>query len=680
MKRRNYFFKCLFTTLIFFVFTLTIGSIATLSTFAETTINPLNISYCNLSFENEVHLLYAIKEEDKNVQLLVWEEVQEEYMYGTQTASLSPLSAQADINGELYTVFEYNGLSAKQMTDNVYVRAYLSTTEEYGDVYKYSILQYAYNKIGKTDTPSTNEKFVNMLNKMLEYGAATQEYQGYKTDALATDDFSQIILTDGTLPDGFKKGLYKVGSSVTISAPSTNADGEEFKNWIDKENTIIADTAEYVLTVGEGNNTYTPKYAEYVQGSQGLAYTLSEDKTYYIVSGIGTCTDTDIIIPSTYDTKPVTTIGGSAFYNCRSITSITIPDNVTSIDNMAFAYCSTTSNLSITFGENSKLSSIGNFVFSGCRIESIEIPDSVTSIGHQAFKNCNILKSITFSENSKLSSIGNSAFSGCSSLTSITLPNNVTFIGTNIFENCTSLTSITIPDSIASIGYCAFSGCSSLTSITFGEESKLLSIGESAFKNCTNLSEIVIPDSVTSIGNGAFYACYHLSEIIIPESVTNIEMAPFTLCNRLINITVDENNQYYKDINGNLYTKDEKTLIQYPKGKTETIFEIPDSVTSIEYQAFYGSNLNEIVIPDSVTNIEVYAFSHCINLSAIVIPDSVISISECTFSHCTSLTSITIPDGVTSIGGSAFSDCRNLTSITIPDSVTSIGAGAFGGV
>ena len=155
-------------------------------------------------------------------------------------------------------------------------------------------------------------------------------------------------------------------------------------------------------------------------------------------------------------------------------------------------------------GDLSGIMKIGNYAFEDCRrLTSVTIPDSVTSIGTSAFYNCSSLTSVTIPDS--VTSIGYTVFYGCAGLTSIMIPDGVTIINGGAFSGCSSLTSITIPDSVTSIAYSAFYGCSSLTSISIPDS--VTSIGDTAFSGCHSLSSITIPNSVTSIGSSAFYGC-----------------------------------------------------------------------------------------------------------------------------------------------------------------------------
>jgi len=158
--------------------------------------------------------------------------------------------------------------------------------------------------------------------------------------------------------------------------------------------------------------------------------------------------------------------------------------------------------------EGKSVTKIGNKDFVGPflmrdKLTSITIPNSVTSIDPNAFYKCNSLKSITIPDN--VTSIGDDAFLGCSSLTGITIPNGVTSIGNDAFYNCSNLTSITIGNGVTSIGDGAFFLCNSLTSITIPDG--VTSIGEKAFYYCTNLSAVTFLGDAPKIENDAFEGC-----------------------------------------------------------------------------------------------------------------------------------------------------------------------------
>ena len=273
--------------------------------------------------------------------------------------------------------------------------------------------------------------------------------------------------------------------------------------------------------------------------------------------------NTSVIIPETVTyngtTYSVTSIGDDAFYNCSSLTSITIPNSVTSIGDRAFDNCTSLTSITIP----NSVTSIERWAFYGCSaLTSVIIPNSVTSIGDYAFSGCDNLTSMVVENGNttydsrencnaiietatntliagcqntiipnSVTSIGDGAFEGCSALTSVTIPNSVTSIGQGAFYKCSSLTSVTIGNSVTSIGDAAFGGCSSLTSVTI--PNSVTSIGERAFIQCSNLTSITIPNSVASIGEWAFARCSSLTSVTIPNSVASIGEWAFAYCSNL---------------------------------------------------------------------------------------------------------------------------------------------------
>ena len=190
----------------------------------------------------------------------------------------------------------------------------------------------------------------------------------------------------------------------------------------------------------------------------------------------------------------------------------------------------------------------------------------------------------------------------------------VTKIGDSAFKNNIRITNIIIPNTVTSIG-------------------------KSAFYECKRLENITIPDNVTEIGAYAFYNCISLEKAKIGIGVKTIYEHVFYYCKKLKEIEVDQNNLKYKSIDGNLYTKNGTTLIQYALGKEAEKFVIPNTVKSIMVLAFAKAyNLKTVVVSDGVETIGYQAFKYCLNLESIIISDSVKLIAGGAFYGCSKLT------------------------------------------
>ena len=336
----------------------------------------------------------------------------------------------------------------------------------------------------------------------------------------------------------------------------------------------------------------------------------------------------------TYSIKEgVRIICNNAFFCCRSLADIVIPDSVTSIGDKAFYRCSSLTSFVIPNG----VTRIGNGAFLGCSsLKEVAIPDSVTSIGDGAFASCRSLSNIVIHDG--VTSIGDGAFWGCSSflIKYISIPKSVICLNGNPFVKwegkleCLSpnfiyeddvlfnkdkskiisfrnqaVKSYIIPSSVTSIGDSAFAGCSSLSNIAI--PSSVNSIGDKAFWDCCSLTSIVIPDSVTSIGDGAFCGCSSLKYISIPKSVICLNGNPFFRWDGKLEC-LSPNFIYEDDV---LFNKNKSKIISC-RDQVIISYIIPGSVTSIGDYAFEGcSFLSDIVIPTSVTSIGRGAFRDC---------------------------------------------------------------------
>ena len=413
----------------------------------------------------------------------------------------------------------------------------------------------------------------------------------------------------------------------------------------------------------------------------GLQYRISTDGTYYTVTSIGTCRDSELVIPATYNGLPVTEIGKEAFYKCSRLTSVVIPDSITSIGEKGFAVCQNLK--SVQMGNS--LISVGDFAFLDC--------DSLTSVYASDIESwCNIEFS---GDASNPLEYANSLYINNELVREVVIPNTVTKIPKGAFS-CDSVTRVVIPNTVTEIGADAFEACKELTrveisdieswcNISFGNSNaNPLSFAKELYVNNELLTDLEIPDTVTEIKNYAFYQCESLTSVVIPDSVTLIGDSAFYRCNRLTSVV------------------------------------IPDSVTIICERAFYWCNrLTSVVVGQSLTEIKIQAFQNCVSLVEVVNKSPLITVTkgESSNGHVGNYalavynssdefisrlsndngyiiytdgeekiligyngteTNLVFPAYVTKIHQYAFAYCSKLTSVVIGSLVTEIGNSAFG--
>ena len=402
-----------------------------------------------------------------------------------------------------------------------------------------------------------------------------------------------------------------------------------------------------------------------------------------------------IVIPNS-----VTSIGDGAFSGCNNLKHVILNSNAI----VSKAY-STSSNLVTIFGSQveeyvlgEEISAIGSYaMYNASSLQTITIPSNILSIGQSAFNGCSQLMQVIINSNpilsktyspsyniatifgsqvesysigESVSSIGDYAFYGCTNLSTITIPVNVTQIGSGAFQGCTGIGTLEIPHA-TSIGNSVFADCSNLTTVQLGNG--LSSLGDSAFSSCYNLPAITLPSTLTSVGDYAFYQCNRISTINIPSSITYLGEGAFKGCTRLTTVSINSNAVMSKAYNK---TSNLSTIF----GTQVQSYILSDAVTAIGVNAFYGcAGISAITIPDNVTQIGSGAFNGCIGLRSIIIPNNITSIEESTFSGCTALGSIKMPPTVTSIKDKAFYNCNSLALDTLPASITNIGREAFAG-
>lgn len=331
-------------------------------------------------------------------------------------------------------------------------------------------------------------------------------------------------------------------------------------------------------------------------------------------------------------------------------------------------------------------------------LQFVKLPDSITKIGRGAFRQCKNLESVTLPPN--VTELEKCAFDSCENLRTVSWPDELHVIGESAFRNCGKLEVPLLPKQLEVIGAAAFSGCVLMTAVTIPKS--VIWVGTHAFRNCPNLETLEMtrlwrdyhPAALldnglrTLIMNGALNRFSRMPgvETLVVKGRTHFNVSNILCISShrrywdqssaydpfpdLRHISIEGECDYFKVVNGVVFSKDMRKLLLYPR-KKDGNYIIPDTVKEIEVDAFYCAELDSVTIPDSVEIIRPYAFCGA-KLQSVSIPDSVHMIGEGAFSECRSLTSVRIPDSVRMIGEGAFERCYRLTSVRMPEGITEI--------
>ncbi len=419
---------------------------------------------------------------------------------------------------------------------------------------------------------------------------------------------------------------------------------------------------------------------------------------YYYAGSTSSTSYITRYIPSSLKSVIVTdgNILYGAFYNCSSLTMISIPNDAESIGGSAFYNCS--------------------------NLEHITIPESVTSIGNSAFKNCG-LKTVDWNaeECTSVGATSYAIFNGCANLTAINIGSNVKAIPAGAFYDCSTLEMIDIID------------VAQWCTIEFGDAyANPLYYAHNLYLDGTLISDLIIPNSVTSIGTYAFDGCTNITSVIIHDDVIDIGVNAFAGCTSLESMTIpfigttangasnthfgyifgassySDNSKYVPASLNSVVVTNATNIVDYAFYNCSNLINItiPNGVADIGNYAFYGcGGVIDITIPESVTSIGAYGFcecsslvavnwdaiacasvgsrcfANCSQLATVNFDNSVTTIPSSVFANCTKLTKVEFEKDsqLTSIGSAVFSGCSSLANITIPDCVTSIGGSVFSG-
>lgn len=399
-----------------------------------------------------------------------------------------------------------------------------------------------------------------------------------------------------------------------------------------------------------------------------------------------------LIIPSELGGYVVTTIEQGVFADKTFIENVIIPDTIINIGaaNTAFkgAFENCLKLKSIVFRTGKFDAVIGAETFMNCKsLQSVVIPSNYSTIKENAFLGCTALESVTIKRSDYAfanQSIENSAFRDCTMLTNISLPTTLNSIGAYAFYGC-AVETLKIPEGVTDISYGAFAESPNLTDVTL--PTTLTNIGASstsfkgAFENCLKLQKVTFRQGTSDavIGAETFMSCRSLNSVTIPGNYTNIREKAFLGCTALKSFTLKKSEFGYAN-----------QTIEHEAFRDCTALKsisLPTTLKSIGPYAFFGCAASELIIPDGVTSIAYGAFSECPDLAKVTLPGTLTTLGAVNtaftgaFERCPKLETVIFKEGTKdlTIGAESFMYCASLKRLHLPLNLADIKQNAFTG-
>lgn len=410
-------------------------------------------------------------------------------------------------------------------------------------------------------------------------------------------------------------------------------------------------------------------------GCQNLATINFEERTEELKMGEADFAETAITSFDFNDIKySGTKVPNDFFNNCGKLTSVTFTDNMTEIDDGAFADC-----VSLTEFDFTPFTSIGEWAFSNVGLTEVDAPN-VTEIGYQAFEACDYLETVNLPN---LTSLGNFAFEHCTALKNVNIP-KVTNISRYAFSNCTALESFDFSN-VIQIGNNAFNS-SGITSANLPRATK---IDYRAFQNCKKLESVKCGEYLATIRYNAFDSCTALTEFEFSQALKTIEEYAFRNCEKLdvgplpSSVSTLGVGAFQNSGVTSVYVRSDLTYTSTYSGckklKNVTFSSNLTSISSGAFEDCYALTDVDMSKNTKITNISTHAFDGCKSLENVMLPPNLITISDFAFFGCSSLKTINLPANLNTIGNYAFQNCKLLSNVEFPQGLTSIGESAFYG-